>query len=60
MELATAGAGAGGGTVFLIGVLAVTCFIAGECATGITRILILHTGLIGNNGIAGGIEGLTV
>jgi len=60
MELATARAGAGGRTVTLIGVLAVTCFIGGERATVVAGILILHTGLIGHDGIPGGIEGLAV
>jgi hypothetical protein len=60
MELATARAGAGGGTIALIGVLTIASFIGGERATVVAGILILHTGLIGNDGIAGGIEGLAV
>ena len=41
----------------MIGILAVARFIGGERATVIPRILVLHTGLIGDNGIARRIKG---
>jgi hypothetical protein len=60
MELAAARARTSGGPVPLIGILAIACFIGCERAAGIAGILVLHTGLIHDNGIARGIECLAI
>jgi hypothetical protein len=48
------------GAIQLIGVLAVRGLVSAERAAWISRILILHTGLIHDNGVARGIEGLAI
>jgi len=48
------------GAIQLIGVLAVRGLVSAERAAWISRILILHTGLIHNNSIARGVECLAV
>ena len=60
MELTTTGTGAGSGTIELIGILPIGCFIPGEGAAVIPCVLVLYTGLIGDNRVTGRVEGLTV
>jgi len=60
MELAAAGARAGGGAILLIGILAVGGQIISERAAGISLILVLHTTLIRHNCVPGRIEGHAV
>ena len=60
MDLAAAGSGAGGGTILLIGVLAVGGQIIRESAAGIALILVLHATLIRYNRVTGRIEGHAV
>jgi len=60
MEFTATGARTGGWTIFLVGILTITGQIGCERTTGIACVLVLHTGLIGNNCIARGVKSLAI
>ena len=60
MKLAATGTRTGSRTILLIGILAVTCYVGREGSTVISCVLVLHTGLVRDDRIAGWIEGHTV